>query len=289
MNSIEFTTTRANPAVDPVLSVWGWQIPVYLFLAGLVAGIMIVASLQELKSAEEWEPRLSRILPIVAMILLSRDTFSLRRCSTGDKPSPTDGTPQDNLSVSMDNPDTADDQIPDGSIVIRGQKETAFALQNISISADNSNQNAIAPTRFNANLSTTEIQAARDTTSHSTSIVVYDESGAAHTMTTTFTHSGIPNEWLWQITMDGGESIVNGNTGRITFGQDGSPSSFTFDDGLMALLPNPMNGSNQVSVNLNVGSPGSFAGITQFRIRYDNCGAQPGRLPHGQASTSLDQ
>jgi flagellar hook protein FlgE len=176
-----------------------------------------------------------------------------------------DGTPQNNLSVSMDNADTPDDRIPDGSIVMRGQKEKAFALQNISISANNANQNAVTPTRFNANLSTTEIQAARDTTSHSTSIVVYDESGAAHTMTSTFTHSGIPNEWLWQITMEGGESVVGGNTGRITFGQDGSPSSFTFDDASTGFKFDPMNGSNEVSVNLNVGSPGSFSGITQFR------------------------
>jgi protein NrfD len=77
MNSIEFMTTRANPGIDPVLSVWEWQIPVYLFLAGLVAGIMIVASAQEWRSVGKWEPRLSRILPILAMILLSLGMFSL--------------------------------------------------------------------------------------------------------------------------------------------------------------------------------------------------------------------
>ena len=53
MNDIEFMTTRANPGIDPTLSVWGWQIPVYLFLAGLVAGMMIVASAQEWKSRRE--------------------------------------------------------------------------------------------------------------------------------------------------------------------------------------------------------------------------------------------
>jgi len=142
---------------------------------------------------------------------------------------------------------------------------TGLCLQNISVSANNVNQNAIAPTRFNANLSTTEIQAARDTAQHSTSLVVYDESGDAHTLNTTFTNSGIPGEWLWQITMEGGEKILGGNTGKITFGQDGSPSSFTFDDGSTQFMFDPMNGSNQVSVDLNVGSPGSFTGITQFR------------------------
>jgi len=176
-----------------------------------------------------------------------------------------DGTPQNNLSVSMDGADSADDRMPDGSIVIRGQKELAFALQNMSISANNSNNNAVTPARLNANLSTTELQAARNTGQQSTSIVVYDESGDAHTLTTTFTNSGTPGEWLWQVTTNAGETVLGGNTGRITFGQDGSPSSFTFDDGSTRFRFDPMNGSNEVDVNLNVGSPGSFTGVTQFR------------------------
>jgi flagellar hook protein FlgE len=176
----------------------------------------------------------------------------------------TDGTPQNNLSVSMNPADTPDDNIPDGSIAIRGQKETAFALQNLSISANNSNQDATAPTALNANMATTDIQAARDTARQSTSIVVYDESGDAHTITTTFTATGTPGEWLWQINTQGGEKVLGGNTGKITFGQDGSPSSFTFDDGSSQFSFDPMNGSNVVKVNLNIGSPGSFTGLTQF-------------------------
>jgi flagellar hook protein FlgE len=175
-----------------------------------------------------------------------------------------DGTPQNNLSVSVDPANGTDTRFSPGSIIIRGQKEQAFALQNLSISASNSNNDNVTPARFNSNLSTTEIQAARNTGQQSTSIVVYDESGDAHTMTTTFTQSGTPGEWLWQITMAGGEAIQGGNTGKITFGQDGSPSSFTFDDNATQFSFDPENGSNVVSVNLNVGHPGSFAGVTQF-------------------------
>lgn len=40
---IELTTTRANPMIDPQMHVWGWEIPVYLFLGGLVAGMMIIS------------------------------------------------------------------------------------------------------------------------------------------------------------------------------------------------------------------------------------------------------
>ncbi|MGO9144860.1 MAG: NrfD/PsrC family molybdoenzyme membrane anchor subunit [Desulfomonilia bacterium] len=77
MDSIELMTNRANPGIDPIFHIWGWQIPVYLFLGGLVAGIMIIASAQEWKFAEKWEPRLSRIIPILAMVLLSLGMFAL--------------------------------------------------------------------------------------------------------------------------------------------------------------------------------------------------------------------
>jgi formate-dependent nitrite reductase membrane component NrfD len=40
---LELTVQRANPMIDPGLHVWGWEIPVYLFLGGLVAGMMILS------------------------------------------------------------------------------------------------------------------------------------------------------------------------------------------------------------------------------------------------------
>jgi flagellar hook protein FlgE len=201
-----------------------------------------------------------------------------------------DGTPQNNLSVSMDTADSADDQMPDGSIVIRGQKELAFALQNMSISANNSNNDAVTPARFNANLAPTQLQAARDTGTQSTSIVVYDQSGDAHTLTTTFTNSGTPNVWLWQITTNGGETVLGGNTGKITFGQDGSPSSFTFDDGSTQFRFDPMNGSKEVDVTLNVGSPGSFTGITQFASTSTTAARSQDGYPMGKLqSIAIDE
>ena len=42
---VELTTTRHNPHVDPVMAMWEWQIPVYLFLGGMVAGMMIICRL----------------------------------------------------------------------------------------------------------------------------------------------------------------------------------------------------------------------------------------------------
>ena len=42
---IEIATTRRNPGIDPYLHVWGWEIPVYLFLGGLVAGLLILSGI----------------------------------------------------------------------------------------------------------------------------------------------------------------------------------------------------------------------------------------------------
>ena len=40
---LELLTTRHNPMIDPILQVWGWEIPVYLFLGGWVAGAMVLS------------------------------------------------------------------------------------------------------------------------------------------------------------------------------------------------------------------------------------------------------
>lgn len=41
--NLEIVSTRHNPLVDPSLHVWSWEIPVYLFLGGWVAGIMVLS------------------------------------------------------------------------------------------------------------------------------------------------------------------------------------------------------------------------------------------------------
>jgi len=202
----------------------------------------------------------------------------------------TDGTVRANPSVSMNQTNTDDDQLPDGSIVIRGQPEQAFSITGVTITASNENNNATAPTTFNANLGFTEIQTARDTGSQDTSIEVYDESGDAHTIMTTFTHSGQPNQWYWEIRTEGGEQILGGNRGMISFGQDGSPSAFTYDDNATGFSFDPMNGSNVVSIDLNYGMPGSFKGITQFRSESTTVARDQDGYPMGKLSdVSIDE
>ena len=195
-----------------------------------------------------------------------------------------DGSVNNRDTLQINSGTDADDRAPIGSIMIRGRQQTAFALSGINISAENSNKNKTAPTAFNSNMIPTEIQTARDTTVHSTSIEVYDESGAPHTVTTTFTHSGEPGKWLWEITLNGEEKVTQGNTGTVTFGQDGSPASWVFTDGKSQFGFNPMNGSNEVKINLNTGGPGLFTGITQFRSTTTTAAKGQDGYPMGKLS-----
>ncbi len=67
----ELTTTRANALVDPGLHVWHYEVPVYLFLGGLVAGIMVLSGLWMLRSPERERSRALSLLPWAAPILIS--------------------------------------------------------------------------------------------------------------------------------------------------------------------------------------------------------------------------
>ena len=56
-----FVSGRDIPFIDPYLNVWHWQIPVYLFLGGLAAGIMFFAGLfmiigkeKEMETTVKW-------------------------------------------------------------------------------------------------------------------------------------------------------------------------------------------------------------------------------------------
>ena len=45
-------TARYNHKIDPVLGIWSWEIPTYLFLGGLTAGIMFFAAALVLSQRE---------------------------------------------------------------------------------------------------------------------------------------------------------------------------------------------------------------------------------------------
>jgi len=68
---IETTTTRHNPLIDPALHIWHLEIPVYLFLGGLVAGLMVISGLWLLRRPSGQRSRALTLLPWMAPILLS--------------------------------------------------------------------------------------------------------------------------------------------------------------------------------------------------------------------------
>jgi formate-dependent nitrite reductase membrane component NrfD len=70
---LETTTTRHNPLIDPALHVWGWEIPVYLFVGGIVAGMMILAGIAMLRMAKGEDTRgfFSVQTPLLGFMLLN--------------------------------------------------------------------------------------------------------------------------------------------------------------------------------------------------------------------------
>lgn len=74
---VELTTTRHNPMVDPSLHVWGWEIPVYLFLGGLVAGMMILAAYFLLYGGSRNPRTVTFTLPALSLGLLSLGMLAL--------------------------------------------------------------------------------------------------------------------------------------------------------------------------------------------------------------------
>lgn len=175
-----------------------------------------------------------------------------------------DGTAQSDFSVAVNGAAT-DDNLIDGAIVVRGQPGEDFAITNLTIRAENTDPTTTAPKIFNANNSTTDFQKARDPGVVDTSLVIYDRNGETHNMTMTFVPTNTVGEWEWAVHFPGKEDITGGGKGKITFGQDGSVSSFTYDDNSPRLKVDPGNGADILEIELNMGGPGNFQGLTQFQ------------------------
>jgi formate-dependent nitrite reductase membrane component NrfD len=61
---------RMNPLVDPTLHIWHWQIPLYLFVGGVSAGILFFASLYYIMGREKKYPAAIKLAPFLAPPLL---------------------------------------------------------------------------------------------------------------------------------------------------------------------------------------------------------------------------
>jgi len=88
-----FISGRDIPYIDPYLNIWHWQIPIYLFLGGLAAGILFFASLytimgkeKEMPTTVKWGPFLvpgALVLGLLALFLdLKHQLFFWRLYTT---------------------------------------------------------------------------------------------------------------------------------------------------------------------------------------------------------------
>jgi len=74
---IEIVSTRHNPLIDPGLSVWGWEIPAYLFLGGWVAGILVLSGFLLATGRHARRSCVCFGMPLVGLVLLSAGMLAL--------------------------------------------------------------------------------------------------------------------------------------------------------------------------------------------------------------------
>ncbi len=77
MHEIEITSGRMNPEIDPILHAWKWPIPLYLFLGGLVAGILFFSALFYLRNESDKYKAGVKIAPMFAPFFLTIGLLSL--------------------------------------------------------------------------------------------------------------------------------------------------------------------------------------------------------------------
>ena len=69
----EVSAVGLNPGIQPDLHVWGMEVAVYLYLGGLVAGLMILSGVFDHKARNGAHPPVQGIMwaPLLAPVLLS--------------------------------------------------------------------------------------------------------------------------------------------------------------------------------------------------------------------------
>jgi flagellar hook protein FlgE len=158
------------------------------------------------------------------------------------------------------NPVVLNDQ---GQMVMSGEIGTDYALSGITVQ-----ETGLSNPTMEGAFGFTQVQAAVDARIFNMATTVYDSLGGEHTVSFDFQKIPGRNEWTWSASMDGGETITSGGSGRVAFADNGSLSSYTFDDGSGALTFQPQSAGTQgaanVTVGLDFGDVGSLSGLTQF-------------------------
>ncbi len=77
MHEITITSGRYMQHIDPHLSIWGWEIPVYLYLGGLVAGILFFSALYYIRGKSDEMKTVVKITPLFVPVLLGIGLLTL--------------------------------------------------------------------------------------------------------------------------------------------------------------------------------------------------------------------
>lgn len=77
MRELTITSGREMHLIDPYLTIWGWEIPVYLFLGGLVSGILFFSTLYFIRGKSDEMRTVVRVTPLLAPILLGVGLLAL--------------------------------------------------------------------------------------------------------------------------------------------------------------------------------------------------------------------
>jgi len=72
-----FVSGRNIPNIDPYLNIWHWQIPSYLFLGGLAAGILFFAGIFTILGKDHKMPATVKLAPMIVPFALALGLFFL--------------------------------------------------------------------------------------------------------------------------------------------------------------------------------------------------------------------
>ena len=136
----------------------------------------------------------------------------------------------------------------EGQIIVRGEVGTAAAIGPINVTQVGA-VNAALDNAFEF----TGTQSAEDQKTFSMTTNVYDSLGGQHTVSFAFEKVPGQNEWIWNASMGGNETILSGGSGRMRFSESGAISGFSFADGSTSLTFQPQAAGLEGAANVRSG------------------------------------
>ena len=73
----EIELSRSSHLIDPHLDIWGWEVAIYLFLGGMVAGVMVFSAVLALRHPADQRSPWSRWIIFAAPVMLSLGMLAL--------------------------------------------------------------------------------------------------------------------------------------------------------------------------------------------------------------------